>query len=211
MNIKPGQRILDIGCGKGKLICEMFNLGFTNVAGTDKFINEEYDYGYGVKVFKKDLKELKPNSFDLLMMHHAYEHMSEPLEELKKCYDLLKSKGHLMIRIPVVGMAWEKYREDWIQLDAPRHFFIYTEQSMKILAKKSGFIISDVVYDSSAFQFWGSELYKRDIALVNPTTKAYVNRSDFFSEIQLTAYEKQASILNSQKKGDQAIFYLHKS
>jgi len=206
----PSSRILDIGCGRGKLICEMFNLGFENVQGVDKFVTAEYDYDYGVKVLKKDLSELENKRYNLLMMHHVFEHMDEPLEELKKCFELLKSKGYLIIRIPVVGRAWDIYGKDWIQLDAPRHFFIHTEKSMTLLAERAGFEIANIIYDSAGFQFWGSELYKRDIALVENTTKNYRIDTDFFSDEELRIYDQQAKDLNDARKGDQAIFYLRK-
>jgi SAM-dependent methyltransferase len=210
LKVMPSNKILDIGCGSGRLICELFNTGFQNVHGVDKFISGEFDYGYGVKVFHKDLSELKKENYDLLMMHHVFEHMYKPLEELKKSHALLKKNGHLIIRIPVVGKAWEYYKEKWIQLDAPRHFFIHTEESIAILAQQSGFRITDVIYDSSAFQFWGSELYKQDIALVDQETKKYRRPEDFFSEKVLAEYEQEAELLNENKQGDQAVFYLKK-
>jgi len=34
--------------------------------------------------------------------------------------------GWCVIRIPTVSsFAWEHYREQWVQLDAPRHFFLH--------------------------------------------------------------------------------------
>jgi SAM-dependent methyltransferase len=210
LRVRPSQKILDIGCGNGKLICELFNIGFQKVQGVDKFISKDIDYGHGVKVFQKDLSELKKGHYDLLMMHHVFEHMSEPLEELKKSHALLKKDGYLIVRIPVVGKAWEIYRDQWIQLDAPRHFFIHTEESIAILAEQSGFSITDVIYDSSGFQFWGSELYKRDISFVEAETKAYRRAVDFFSEEVLAEYEHEARRLNDSHQGDQAVFYLKK-
>ncbi|SEB14250.1 class I SAM-dependent methyltransferase [Pedobacter hartonius] len=210
LGILPSNKILDIGCGTGRYICELFNFGFQNVHGADKFISGEIDYGYGVKVFQRDLSELQKENYDLLMMHHVFEHMAEPLDELKKSHALLKKNGHLIVRIPVVGKAWQKYNENWIQLDAPRHFFIHTGESIAILAKQAGFTITNVVHDSNAFQFWGSELYKRNIALVDQETKQYRSPSDFFSEKVLAEYEDEAQRLNESKQGDQAVFYLKK-
>jgi 2-polyprenyl-3-methyl-5-hydroxy-6-metoxy-1,4-benzoquinol methylase len=210
LQILPSHKILDVGCGKGKLICEMFNYGFENVEGVDKFILEEYDYNYNVKVFKKELTELEPNSYDLLMLHHSFEHMDQPFEELRNCYELLKPGGHLLIRIPVVGEAWKTYGVDWIQLDAPRHFFIHSEKSMQLLAKKARFNIVDVVYDSSSFQFIGSEMYKRGIPLVDDLTKVYRDVGPIFTDEEHKNYEDQAQQLNRERKGDQAIFYLRK-
>lgn len=210
INILPTQRILDIGCGRGKLICEMFNYGFKNIQGVDRFIPQEYQYGHNVKVLKNDLSELKNNSYDLLMMHHVFEHMEEPMSELTKAYKLLKNNGYLMIRIPVVNDAWSIYHRDWVQLDAPRHFFIHTGKSISIMAKEVGFTVTDVVYDSHSMQFWGSELYKRDIPLINEASKDFINPDDFFSSDEIAGFERSAKELNHNNKGDQAIFYLQK-
>ena len=210
LNILPTQRILDIGCGRGKLICEMFNYGFKNIQGVDRFIPQEYQYGHNIKVLKNDLSELKNNSYDLLMMHHVFEHMEEPMNEIAKAYKLLKNNGYLMIRIPVVNDAWSIYQQDWVQLDAPRHFFIHTEKSISIMAKEVGFTVTDVVYDSNSMQFWGSELYKKDIPLINEITKEFMNPYDFLSPDEIASFEQSAKELNKNNKGDQAIFYLQK-
>ena len=55
INIKPSNTILDVGCGKGELICQLFNMGFENVTGIDKFLPLETNYDFGVRVRKKDL------------------------------------------------------------------------------------------------------------------------------------------------------------
>ena len=137
IHIKPEDKILDVGCGRGELICRLFNMGYENVSGTDKYLPEEVTYKFGVKVMKKDLSEIESNTFDLVMMHHVFEHMFFPENELKECFRILKHKSFLMIRIPIKGFAWEKYKENWVQLDAPRHFFIHTLKSMGILADGS--------------------------------------------------------------------------
>jgi SAM-dependent methyltransferase len=210
LNILPAHKILDIGCGTGKLVCEMFNLGFTNIQGIDKYIDREYDYGYGVKIFKKDLDQLKQGNFDLLMMHHVFEHMDDPYTEFSKSNRLLKKNGHLLVRIPIVAKAWEIYQQNWVQLDAPRHFFLHTIASIQILTEKTGFIVDDIVYDSTSFQFWGSELYKRDVSLFDQDTKKYIEAKDFFTDEELHKYNEMAEELNNNKQGDQAVFYLRK-
>lgn len=210
LRVLPDAKILDIGCGKGQLICDMFNIGFRNVKGVDKFILQEYDYGHGIKVVKRDLSELDENDYDLLMMHHVFEHMDDPINELSKCNSLLKPDGSLIIRIPVIAEAWRKYGSDWVQLDAPRHFFLHTVESIEMMAKRTGFEVVKVSYDSTGFQFWGSELYKKGIPLVDPLTKKYINGSDFFSKEQLLEFDLEARRLNDLKEGDQAVFYLRK-
>ena len=211
INLMPGARILDIGCGKGTLICSLFNLGFENVSGVDKFIDSQVDYGFGVTVLKKELAALPADTYDLLIMHHVLEHIDDQVNELKECYRLLRKGGKLLISIPVLGAAWEKYKENWVQLDAPRHYVLHTLKSIGMLANKTGFNIGKTIFDSTSFQFWGSELYKNDIPLTLPDTHEWYPAESNFTPGQLLEFSKKAEILNAGMRGDSARFYLHKN
>jgi len=208
---KATDKILDIGCGKGMLICKLFNLGFENVTGVDKFISDQIDHGFGVKVLKKDLSELKSNKYNILIMHHVLEHLDEQVKELIECHRLLKNEGKLVISIPLLGEAWDIYKENWVQADAPRHFALHTLKSMELLAQKTGFNINKTLFDSTAFQFLGSELYINDIPLTLPTTHEWYPFSHKFSQEQILDYTKEAENLNSKQIGDTATFYLSKN
>ncbi len=205
----PSQKILDIGCGKGNYICNLFNIGFENVTGIDKFIPEEIDYGFGVKIYKKSLEELSHNNYDLIMMHHVLEHMDRQIEELKFCHRLLKRKGCLLVRIPIANKAWEIFRENWVQLDAPRHFFIHTLKSFNILAEKTGFKIKKTIFDSTDFQFLGSKLYQKDIPLHSDDNESLPYEGIFTSN-EIKKYTLKADRWNKRCEGDQARFYLFK-
>ncbi|MBD1363322.1 class I SAM-dependent methyltransferase [Mucilaginibacter sp. ZT4R22] len=209
-NTMPGAKILDIGCGKGRLICELFNLGFEDVTGVDKFIGNEIDYGFGVKVLKKDLSELPSNTYDVLIAHHVLEHVDEQVKEMEQCHRLLKSGGVFLICVPVLGEAWDTYKENWVQLDAPRHFVLHTINSMGILAERTGFKVSKTIFDSTAFQFLGSELYKRDIPLTLPDTHEDYPVEQLFTPDELTTFWERSAALNVAHRGDSARFYLYK-
>ncbi len=211
INTGINDRILDVGCGKGLLICQLFNQGFENVEGVDKFIPHQFDHGHGVKVMKKDVTELEPRFYDLIMMHHVLEHMDQQKDALTDCRNLLKDDGCLMIRVPLIGEAWKLYQEDWVQLDAPRHFFLHSLKSLQILAGNSGFEIRHTVFDSTGFQFWGSELYKKDIPLFSAEDDFKLFATEkVFDPDELKAYEHNANQLNIDCKGDSAAFYLYK-
>jgi len=203
--------ILDVGCGRGQLLHYIRKEGFFNLTGVDPFIDSTIFYENGVRVYKKDLTEIK-KQFDFIMLNHSFEHMEQPLSALKKLYCLLKPDRYLLIRIPIVSSyAWQKYGINWVSLDAPRHFFLYTPESIRMLSDKVGFQISDVVFDSTEFQFWGSEQYINNIPMLESTTDNLRPKESFFSKKQIEDFKGIAAELNKKKKGDTAAFYLYKT
>jgi SAM-dependent methyltransferase len=209
LGIDFDSRILDFGCGNGRLLQSLHYFGFKDLTGADAFIDGDIEYPTGVKIFKRDLGELEP-AFDLIMLHHSFEHLPDPDRILREIGRLLAPNKYALVRIPVVNYAWEKYGVNWVQLDPPRHLFLYTEQSFRDLCKRAGLKVERVIYDSSAFQFWGSEQYERDIPLTDPRSHNDPERGSVFSPEQIDAWELEAKELNLEGRGDQACFYLRK-
>lgn len=209
LSLNFNSKILDFGCGNGKLLQTLHYFGFHHLMGADAFIEKEIVYPTGVKILKRSLTEIEP-SFDLVMLHHSFEHLPNPPESLIEINRLLPVNKFCLIRLPVVSFAWEKYGVNWFQLDAPRHLFLYTEKSFRTLAEKAGFAVEKVVYDSEAVQFYISEQYAHDIAMHD----ARAFRGDFsksiFTEIQMREWERETARLNAENLGDQACFYLRK-
>ncbi len=214
-NVRPDSRILDVGCGAGHLLHSLQEAGFSHLLGIDPFNAESIAYDNGLRIEKKSIHELNLNDpqkgWDLIMFNHSYEHVFDQIEVLEKTFSLLKPGAISMIRIPTVtSWAWRNYGVDWVQLDAPRHLFLHSIRSMHILAEKTGFELMDVVYDSFAFQYWGSIQYQNDIALHDANSYAVNPEKSMFSAEQIKAFETQSKQLNREKAGDQAAFYLKK-
>ena len=133
---------------------------------------------------------------------------------MKDSSRLLNDDGTLLIRIPVTGSyVWEKYGTDWVQLDAPRHLFIHSKQSMAILAEQTDFKIEKIIYDSTDFQFWGSILYSNNIPLTATKLFSSDPMRDFrhlISKEEMKYFAEHAEKLNKESRGDQASFYLKK-
>ena len=202
--------ILDVGCGKGILLHKMKESGFENVLGTDPFIDETITYKNGLKILKKDFNELE-GKYDFIMFNHSFEHMEHPFEVMKQSNRLLNKNKFLLLRIPVAdSYAFNYYKENWCSLDAPRHLFLHTKESIKILAQDSGFEIKKINYDSRSWQLWGSEQYSKNISLMDNRSYYVDPGKSIFTKEDIEKYEKQTKILNENGEGDQAEFYLQK-
>lgn len=203
-------KILDVGCGAGNLLINLRKEGFTNLTGADSFIKKDIFYENGIKIFKKELSEIK-EQFDLIMLIHSFEHMPEPLNTLKELYRLLKPESYILLRMPVAGaFAWRTYGVSWVQIDAPRHFFLHTKKSINILAEQTGFQVADEVFDSTDFQFWGSEQYLKNIPYMDGRSYAMNPEKSIFTKKQINIFKNKALELNKNQDGDSACFYLYK-
>jgi hypothetical protein len=137
------------------------------------------------------------------MLHHAFEHMPDPLATLQAIAQRLSPQGVCLIRIPIASSyAWEHYRTNWIQLDAPRHFFLHSLQSLGRLTRQAGLRVENILFDSHGGALVVSEMYKRDISLAEDIPM------NLFSPEELQSFEEQSKRLNHEKRGDQAAFYL---
>jgi len=203
--------ILDVGCGRGRYLKELHNMGFSNLTGIDPHIEDDIFYENGITIYRKELSEIN-RRFDLLLLQHSFEHMPRPLGVFRELYRILRPEGCLLIVTPLAdSYAWQEYGVNWVQLDAPRHLFLHTSKSIEILATTVGFDVSKVVYDSKAFQFWGSEQYRQDIPLTDPSSHWGKPRKSLLSRSDIKRFERMARELNKRGEGDSASFYLSKA
>ena len=207
-------KILDVGCGSGELIEALSAVGYKNVSGVDPYIDHDINpKGWSIKkAFITDFNNA--DKYDVIMLHHSFEHMSNPEEVLQKIQRLLAPDGICIIRIPVCdSYAFEYYRENWVQLDAPRHVFLHTNTSINYLVKKVGLKVEEIINDSINFSFIGSEQYKRGISLNSPDSffKPFYKKifsKGIFSSKELIEFSDKAAKVNTEGKGDQRVYIL---
>ena len=212
--VQYGDAILDVGTGNGSLLLNLFKIGFTNLTGIDPFINEDRHYG-AVNIYKKSIFEMTGHpmaiGFDYIMLHHAFEHMDEPLKVLQQLYRLLKKDKYLLIRTPVMGMySWKKYGTNWMDLDAPRHIIIHSLKSMQLLAGQAGFELRKTIFDGNYMSLIGSEQYAKDIALPDANSYMVNKAASGYSKADIEQFKKTNEENNKALQADQAAFYLYK-
>jgi len=209
LHLSPDSPILDVGSGSGPLLWPLAGAGFRRLVGIDAYVPAD-SISNGVRVLKRTIHQMD-GAWDVITFHHSFEHMRDQTETLRSVARLLSLRGVCLIRVPTVSSyAWEHYRESWVQLDAPRHFFLHSLQSMGLLAAQAGLSIERVVYDSNALQFWGSEQYMRGIPLRSDRSYGVNADASIFSRDDVSRFMREAMTLNVQGRGDQVAFYLRR-
>lgn len=141
MNGRKG-RVLDIGCGRGLLLRAFQQNGF-DVTGTE-FSDDACRYarevlGIPVRVGLLDQLHFPDNSFDVVVMWHVLEHVSDPRPTLAEVARILRPGGIFLVGVPNFGSAEARLtKSGWFHLDIPRHLSHHTPESLKSALAAAG-------------------------------------------------------------------------
>ena len=210
-SLHRGARVVDVGCGAGLLLRSLHELGFRALTGIEPYLRHEVALPDGVRIERGTLSDVN-GEWDLIMFHHSFEHVPNPAGVLADAASRMTGGACILIRVPVVpSFSFDRYGEDWVGWDAPRHLFIPSVRGMERLAAAAGLRVTLVRYDSTELQFWGSEQYRRDIPLFAERSVAVNPRGSEFTREELRTFRRRANELNNMREGDQAAFYLVRS
>jgi 2-polyprenyl-3-methyl-5-hydroxy-6-metoxy-1,4-benzoquinol methylase len=129
--------ILEIGVGTGVHLLNFDKLGY-QVTGIEpdltstEFLNKTLKNGKCINGYIEDLDF--ENKFDVIFLYHVVEHLEHPLFMLKKCKDLLKNDGIIIIAVPDCEnpITLEK------SISNPFHIWHFSKKSFEILGKNLG-------------------------------------------------------------------------
>jgi SAM-dependent methyltransferase len=208
LGLDEESRILDIGCGGGPFLADLAALGFRRLRGIDPYLDEEREVAPGVRVVRCGLAGVEP-AWDLVMLHHCFEHLADPPGALRQVAALLAPGGVCLIRTPIVPCeAWERFGVDWMQLDPPRHLFVHSLAGLRRLAEQAGLGIERAVFDAGFLSSVVSEQYRRSIPMLGEGSFVLDPLGAGPSGAEINALIWRARWLNSQGRGDQVAVVL---
>jgi SAM-dependent methyltransferase len=127
-------KVLDIGCGRGHLL-RAFQQGGCEVLGTEfsddacRFAREVLKIP--VKVGTLSELNFPDASFDVVVMWHVLEHVSDPRPTLAEVARILKPGGFFMVAVPDFGSPEAQLtKAGWFHLDVPRHLSHHARNSL---------------------------------------------------------------------------------
>ena len=144
---EPAGRLLDVGCGAGRLLNRMRKRGW-EVEGTDfdPQATGKVSARYGITAHTGDLAacKLPEESFDAITMSQAIEHLYDPRLTLAECMRILKPGGLLIMTTPNINsMAAAEFGPFWRGWEPPRHLHLFSVASLERFVQKAGFEISE--------------------------------------------------------------------
>lgn len=209
--ISQDMSILDLGCGAGVFVYDLQDEAFPVVDGIEPFISKDVRISSKSLIRKGELRQCG-RQYDFVMMNHSLEHIADQHLTMRELNRVVSDQGVLLLRIPIINSAnWREYGLDWVNLDAPRHLYLHSEKSLKILAEEHGFEWFKTEYDGNDFGIWASKHYQNGHSLYDVSGTHLVQANEVFSKMELTRFKQEAEAQNAARSGDQACFYFRKS
>jgi 2-polyprenyl-3-methyl-5-hydroxy-6-metoxy-1,4-benzoquinol methylase len=185
-----GGSILDVGCGAG------FFLRALKEGSWQKFgveIGEEAARAakrllMNGQIFHGTLSEaaFADHSFDVVTFWSSLEHTNEPRQTLIEARRIIKPGGTVIVQVPnAASYQAELFKSGWFALDAPRHRYHFTPESLQRVLQEAGFGIYQTTFHSKAhnshalrqslkFKLWQrSPLHRAAFLLAIPFIKPF--------------------------------------
>jgi SAM-dependent methyltransferase len=147
--LHPGSWVCEIGCGAGGAL-KVFQDQKINVAGCDyshELIQDGKKRGVtnlyygGIEALKSSVNSIR---FDLIFLHHVFEHLDEPLAFLNNCRNLLNENGRIVIIVPdISGIDSSRFPAgDLLPYLHIAHKYNFSFKGLQSLSEHSGYSIS---------------------------------------------------------------------
>lgn len=118
-NIISPAMLLEVGCHEGLFLQQAKNEGFDVLGIEPNIYAANYARERGLPVinglFEDIFNEVENKKFDVVVLFHAIEHMTDYLENLKKIRTIIKPGGYLVIEVPnSESYRSKKYGINWV-------------------------------------------------------------------------------------------------
>lgn len=150
LNMSGIQEVAEVGCSCGYNLYPFYLEG-VDVVGFD--FNKEYlEYGRskGLNLKYGDFyDQTVDNSFDLIILNHVYEHLLDPLGELKRLIPKVKLSKYIYIEVPGIYSIGKSYGSP-LRYFQNAHVFNFYEQYLRVLFVKFGL---NIIYSNERCTF----------------------------------------------------------
>jgi SAM-dependent methyltransferase len=137
-----GGRYLDIGCGSGKLLDTMRQLGWEThgVEVATAAAERARAAGHRVQAATAEEFEVEAEHFQAVSMCHVLEHTHSPTRALANVHRALAPGGRFFLTVPNIKSVQARLLgRYWWSSDAPRHIYQFDRATVRAYLERAGF------------------------------------------------------------------------
>ncbi len=171
-----GRRILDIGCGAGKLLSAASAAGYACFGAEPSPDARQVLQKAGITAYSTVFEPTIPRDhFDVVVFNQSLEHMPDPMAALRRAAELVRPDGQLIVSVPnFASIESQVFFPYWRHLDVPRHLHHFSPDALLAAGRSLGLRLVD-----SRFKFWGFPTSTIALAAQQTGMRAYVKAGAF--------------------------------
>lgn len=144
LGARPGDRLLDIGCGGGEKLSILKNHLQLQAVGIEpsKKAARTAAWRFGLTVVDGFFtpERFEKDSFDFVRINHVIEHVSDPIALLDNIYSVLKPGGWLIGETENTNcLSFRLFGKFWALLHFPYHLLLFNKSTLQLTFSKSKF------------------------------------------------------------------------
>ena len=155
---RPGDRLLDVGCGAGGYLLRARDLGWDVMGIEPDPLAARQAQALGLTVFEGSFDAWLTSPlaqvsapFTRITLNHVLEHVHDPAALLSGCRRHLHPQGRLWIETPNwASSSRRRAARHWRGLEPPRHLVLFTPSSLMALLKDCGLVTARWSYNPLA-------------------------------------------------------------
>lgn len=136
-------RILEVGCGNGFLLKKLYDNGYENVSGIEPSVAaaDKADGAVRQKIVVDILKPgiFKSRAFHAICFFQTFEHIQDPGNFLKICYDLLLPGGSILVFSHNIESLQAKILRENSPIIDIGHAYLYSKTTLRKIFEKNFF------------------------------------------------------------------------
>jgi 2-polyprenyl-3-methyl-5-hydroxy-6-metoxy-1,4-benzoquinol methylase len=186
--LHPRAKLVDAGCGSGVFVRFMrdcgydaigFDLSPSSVEIGRKYLNlDDYirlsDYQEGLS---------NTSTYDAITAWTVIEHLIEPTDFLRQCYQALKPKGLLLLEFPTVdSLLYEELEYAFFWVMPPYHLTLFSKSGIQKLLSRENFEILEIYPMPKNWYFSDSVARKLGVSL-SRIVESHPSAREIFREI----------------------------
>ncbi|MDO8482913.1 MAG: methionine biosynthesis protein MetW [bacterium] len=168
-------RVLDIGCGNGKLLSFLKKEGDFDLQAIEREGGSARRAAEvpGINLRLGTLKEgdFKEESLDAVLLYQVFEHLSNPAQTLNIISRIVKKGGFFIVAFPNIASLQSRiFKGKWFHLDPPRHLVFFAPDEFEKKLENLGWKLVSENHFNIEYNAYGIEqsllnvmLRKRDV------------------------------------------------
>jgi ubiquinone/menaquinone biosynthesis C-methylase UbiE len=146
LDLHPGDRVLDLGCGTGTLLESLLTVapeakmsGLDSVAEMLNVARQKLPVSIDLKLGNATNIPFPSHSFDVLVSTSAFHYFRQPEQAVQEMKRVLKPGGHLIITDWCYDYWSCRILDFWLRISNRAHFRTYRSSELRLMLQNIGF------------------------------------------------------------------------